>query len=90
YFPRSHYIWGYEFKTLIDNLEEKGNYRYGADYSSWLSNLDKRLADYLFIYSIHQIKNIIFPVEDLWALAHPDKFKLVFCNKTVRIYRIVK
>jgi hypothetical protein len=90
YFPNSHYHWGYDFLSLHRNLEAKGNYRSDADYSVWLNNLIKRNIDYLFIYSLHQIKNIEFPLEDTWVKAHLDKFSPVFTDETIHIYKILK
>lgn len=90
YFPDSHYHWGYDFLSLHKNLEEKGNYRSGADYPVWLNNLVKRNTDYLFVYSLHQTEEITFPMEDKWAMAHADKFLPVFSNETIHIYRILK
>ena len=89
YFPKSHYYWGYDFRTLHRNLEEKDNYRSDADYSVWLDNLNHRNTDYLFVYSLHQTKDIEFPLEDAWAKANPGKFSPVFTNGTIHIYKIV-
>jgi len=89
YFPDSRYHWGYDFSTLHANLEEKGNYRADADYSVWLNNLISHMTDYLFVYSLHQTKDIEFPIEDRWAKENPDRFKLVFTNSTIRIYEII-
>ena len=89
YFTRSRYKWGYDFLSLHKNLEENGNYRSNADYSVWLNNLMKRNTSYLFIYSLHQTKEVIFPLEDEWARSNPDRFVPVFENKTIRIYKIV-
>ncbi|MFH0790746.1 MAG: hypothetical protein V2A64_03850, partial [Candidatus Omnitrophota bacterium] len=88
YFANSCYHWGYDFLSLHKNLEKEGNYRAGADYSVWLSNILKRNTGYLFVYSLHQTKEIEFPLEDTWAKGHSDKFTPVFTNETVRIYRI--
>lgn len=90
YFPGSHYQWGYDFLSLHNNLEAKGNYRADANYSIWLGNLSRRNIDYLFIYSLHQTRDIIFPLEDRWAKANPGKFNCVFANETIRIYKILK
>jgi hypothetical protein len=90
YFKDSSYRWGYDFESLHRNLGEKGNYRGNASYSRWLSNITRRGTDFLFIYSLHQTKQIDFPVEDAWAEQNPDKFKLVFSNDTVHIYKIAK
>lgn len=90
YFPKSHYYWGYDFRTLHRNLEEKGNYRSDADYSVWLDNLNRRNTDYLFVYSLHQTKDIEFPLEDAWAKANPGKFNPVFANGTIHIYKIAR
>ena len=90
YFPNSHYRWDYDFLSLHRNLEEKGNYRADADYAVWLDNLSRRYTDYLFIYSLHQTKNIEFPLEDAWAKANPGKFSPVFTNETIHIYKIAR
>lgn len=90
YFKNSRYSWGYDFLSLHQNLENKDNYRGNADYSVWLWNILRRRTDYLFIYSLHQTKETIFPIEDRWAKEHPEIFKLVFENKTIHIYKVKK
>ena len=90
YFPDSHYHWGYDFLSLHKNFEAQGNYRGSADYSTWLNNLLKRNTDYLFIYSLHQTKEIIFPLEYNWAKDNPEKFKAVFANDTIKIYKVLR
>lgn len=90
YFSGSHYSWGYDFLSLHRNLEEKGNYRSAADYYDWISNLFHRRIDYLFIYSLHQTKDIEFPLEDNWAKANPDIFRPVFTNETIHVYKTLK
>ncbi len=89
YFSDSRYHWGYDFLSLHRNLEEKGNYRADADYSVWLKNLISRRSDYLFVYSLHQAKDIEFPVEDKWAKENPGRFNPVFTNSTIHIYKLV-
>ena len=88
YFPHSHYSWGADFMELHKNLEAEGNYREHPEYSIWINNLRRRKSDYLFVYSLHQTKEIIFPIEDLWAATNPDKFLLQFSNPTIHIYKI--
>lgn len=90
YFPDSRYQWGYDFLSLHKNLEENGNYRSQADYSVWLNNLKRCNIEYLFIYSLHQTKDIEFPLEDKWAKANPDRFTPSFNNQTIHIYKILK
>lgn len=90
YFKNAHYAWGHDFLSLHRNLEENGNYREKADFGAWSRNLAERNTDYLFVYSLHQIKGIEFPVEDKWALADPGKFIPVFSNSIVHIYKIRK
>lgn len=89
YFPHSRYIWEYEFRSLHKNLEEEGNYRENADYATWLNNLLKRNTDYLFVYSLHQTKEIVFPIEDRWAKNNSTRFMPVFTNETIHIYKII-
>ena len=88
-YPKGRYQRKKEYITLHRNLEEPGNYREYADYSVWLSNLLRHNTDYLFVYSLHQTKEIEFPMEDKWALANPAKFAPVFTNETIHIYKIV-
>jgi len=90
YFADSRYVWGYDYLSQHKSLEEKNNYRGGADYSVWRANLLRRNTDYLFVYSLHQTNNIIFPLEDGWAQNNPLKFSPVFSNNTVHIYKILK
>ncbi|MBI3018794.1 MAG: hypothetical protein HYY61_02755 [Deltaproteobacteria bacterium] len=90
YFLNSRYQWGGDFSDLHQSLSEKGNYRADADYSVWLRNLLQKNTDYLFIYSLHQTKEIAFPLEDTWARDHSDQFNLVFSNETIRIYKVIQ
>jgi len=90
YFPESRYQWRYDFLTLHKNLEMPGNYRGDADYGIWLNNLLKRNTDFLFIYSLHQTREVAFPLEDYWARLNPDKFIQVFTNQTIHIYKIAR
>lgn len=90
YFKGSRYNWGYDFLSLHQNLQEKGNYRQNPDYKTWLENLSSKNTDYLFVYSLHQTKEVMFSIEDTWAKNNPDKFLPGFRNKTIHIYRIIK
>lgn len=89
YFKSSYYQWNEDFASLHKSLEAKGNYRSEADYAIWLGNLRKRNIDYLFVYSLHQTKEIDFPIEDMWAKANPDRFIPVFTNVTLHVYKLV-
>jgi len=88
YFKNSRYIWSYDFQACHKNYEAENNYRGKADYETWLDNLRKRKTDYLFIYSLHQIRGIRFPLEDEWAKLHQEVFQPVFDNNTIHIYRL--
>lgn len=88
YFIDSRYIWGYNDGELFRNFESAQNFRGHADYNTWLSNLKKKSTDFLFIYSELLGKGIEFPMEDAWAVRHPDIFKPVFINATVHIYEL--
>jgi hypothetical protein len=88
FFTDSSYRWGYDFLSLHKSLEEKGNYRGNAEYPVWLNNLSKRNTSYLFVYSLHQTRDIEFPLEDSWAKKNPDIFELAFENNSVHIYKI--
>ena len=90
YFNDSKYEYGPGFESLLKSIEQENNYRGNADYNIWLSNLLKTSTDYLFVYSLQQTKSLIFPIEDTWAMANVDRFKLVFNNNTIHIYKIIK
>ena len=90
YFNNSKYEYIKGFESLLKSIEEENNYRGNADYNIWLDNLLKSGSDYLFVYSLQQTKTTIFPLEDNWARVNPDKFKLVFTNNTIHVYRIIK
>ncbi|MBI3017200.1 MAG: hypothetical protein HYY62_04295 [Deltaproteobacteria bacterium] len=89
-FLNSRYRWGENFAELHQSLSEKGNYRADAEYSVWLQNLLRKNTDYLFIYSLHQTKELAFPLEDKWAQDHSDKFNLAFSNETIHIYKVIQ
>jgi hypothetical protein len=88
YFKNSRYVWGVDFESEHKSFEEKGNYRSDADYGIWLSNLLNMKTGYLFVYSLHQTKNTIFPIEDSWARSNPDRFYPAFMNNTIHIYKV--
>jgi len=90
YFPGSSYKWGMDFSGLHSSFEEAGNYRGGADYTVWLENIMGRKTDYLFVYSLHQTKDISFPIEDSWARQNPQEFMPVYQNETIHIYKILR
>jgi hypothetical protein len=90
YFAGSKYEWGSGFEGEHKNFEAENNYRGRADYKTWLKNLSDKNTDYLFIYSLHQIKGIEFPMEDVWAKSDPVKFSPIFSNATVHIYKVIK
>jgi len=90
YFNNSKYEYGLGFESLLKSIEQENNYRGNADYHVWLANLSKGATDYLFVYALQQTKSTIFPLEDNWAMTNTDKFKLVFTNATVHIYKIIR
>ena len=90
YFNNSKYEYGPGFESLLKTIEQDNNYRGHPDYNIWLDNLGKANTDYLFVYSLQQTKTTIFPLEDSWAKLHADRFKLIFTNNTINIYKIIK
>ncbi len=88
YFLKSNYAWGLDFESQHADFEQPDNYRGQANYAAWLSNIRRRNTDYLFVYSLHQTKEVIFPLEDVWAGSHPEQFRLVYSNSTIRIYQV--
>jgi len=90
YFPDSRYFWDDDFLNMHKNFEAVGNYRGFADADIWRYNLLEKKIDYLFIYSLHQTKELYFPLEDTWAKNKPGMFNQVFNNETVHIYKIIR
>lgn len=90
YFKKSRYNWGHDFLSLHQNLQEKGNYRQNPDYKTWLKNLNSKDTGCFFVYSLHQTKEVIFPLEDAWAKSHPEVFEPIFENGIIHIYNIKK
>jgi hypothetical protein len=88
FYKNSRYNWEYDYLACHRDYEKENNYRGRADYSVWLDNLRRRDTDLLYLYSLHQIKGIEFPLEDKWAKAHPDAFEQVFSNEIVHIYKV--
>ncbi|MFH1771709.1 MAG: hypothetical protein ABH872_02740 [Candidatus Omnitrophota bacterium] len=84
--PKGNLDWTSDFSTIHKVLRRPENYRGKADFSQWLKNIIKEKTEYLFIYSLHQTKD--FPVEDVWARNHPEKFRLRFENEDSRIYQV--
>lgn len=71
-----------------------GFYRRDRDYRRWLENLDSFKIDFLYIALPQAINNEstdtkVFPIEDSWANGNMNKFRLVFSNSLVHIYRII-
>jgi len=90
YFDNSRYEYGPGFESLLKTIEQDNNYRGRPGYNIWLENLRKLNTDYLFVYSLQQTKSTIFPLEDNWAMTNTDKFKSVFTNNTIHIYKIIR
>jgi len=90
-YPNGSYIWDRDFFKMHKGLEDSGNYREHPDYDVWLKNLKARRIEYLVVYSLRKIEDsVVFPLENDWALLHPEKFIPVFNKRTVNIYRIAK
>lgn len=57
------------------------------DPNTWLHNLDRLRADYLFVATDH---SIALPPELLFAAANPDRFHIVFKNNQAIVYSITR
>lgn len=90
YYPKSSYKWDKDFLSMHKSFEVPGNYRSSADFNAWYKNLEAKDVDFIFCYSLHQTKDISFPIEDKWAFQAPDKFELAFKNNTIHIYKAIK
>ena len=70
-----------------------GLYRKEKNFEAWKANLKREGIDYFFAALPFDINNESsnkkeFPIEDQWALAHPELFKQVFSNSAVHIYEV--
>lgn len=81
-------------KEMAPYNSPDGLYRKVKDFSAWRNNLKKHNIEYLFI--AHPVFNnresvdpAKFPIEDEWAIAHPEDFQLVFNNSLTRIYKVL-
>ncbi len=67
--------------------------RQTKDFPSWIGNLKKAKIEYLFT-ALPCAENrevddpTKFPIEDEWAVAHPDGFRLLFSNSLAHIYKV--
>ena len=87
YYPKSNYVWGYKDKLWVGNFEEKNNFRGSQNYYVWLENMHKNKIDFLYVYAGLHLSGE-FPIEDKWALAHPEIFQCVFTNAKIHIYKL--
>lgn len=81
-------------KEITPYNNPDGLYRKIQDFSAWRENLKKYKAEYLFIAKpVFENRESIdpnkFPIEDEWAIAHPEDFQLVFNNSLSRIYKVM-
>ncbi|MFA5351008.1 MAG: hypothetical protein WC357_06745, partial [Candidatus Omnitrophota bacterium] len=70
-----------------------GLFRRIKDFSAWRENLRKEKIEYLFVAqpffdNRESTDPASFPIEDEWAVAHPEDFQLVFNNSLSRIYKV--
>lgn len=89
-FANSKYIWGASGESKHASFLKDENYRGKADYWAWKDNLSRRDIDFLFVYSLHHTKDIVFPIEDQWAQGHQELFDPVYRNNTIHIYKLIK
>ncbi|MCX5695235.1 MAG: hypothetical protein NTW18_01015 [Candidatus Omnitrophica bacterium] len=81
-------------KEVSPYNEFDGLFRQTKDFLAWRINLKREKIEYLFI--AHPFFNsresedpAKFPVEDEWAVAHPEDFKLLYNNSLAHIYKIL-
>jgi hypothetical protein len=81
-------------KPPLAHYYADGLYRREKNYQYWLNNLTRERMDYLFVALPHKLNNessdpAKFPIEDDWALQHPESFEPVYRNSLARIYKIL-
>ncbi len=80
-------------KEIIPYNKPDGQYRKNKDFTAWRENLKKEKIEYLFImlpcFDNRELPDPKkFPVEDDWAIEHPEDFQLLFNNSLSRIYKV--
>jgi len=75
------------FQEWLDFMRQDGCLREKADFKTWLKNIRERDTDILFVMYTDDFKSL--PIEDEWARAHHEIFRLVLANRRARIYEIV-
>jgi len=80
-------------KPALPHLYPDGLYRKEKDYQAWKNNLKRENIDLLFVALPYAVNNESdnpkeFPVEDQWALEHPQLFKPVYKNSLAHIYSV--
>ncbi|MCM8796932.1 MAG: hypothetical protein NC923_03535 [Candidatus Omnitrophica bacterium] len=81
-------------KEAIPYNNPDGLWRENKDFYAWRENLRKERIEYLFIalpiFANRESEDPTkFPIEDEWALSHPEDFQLLFSNSLVHIYRVL-
>lgn len=80
-------------KEVTPYNKPDGLFRKARDFYAWRNNLKKEGIEYLFVM-LSSAENrehkdtLRFAIEDEWAAAHPEDFKLVFSNSLAHIYKI--
>jgi len=80
-------------KEISPYNKPDGLCRQTNDFSAWIENLKKAKIEYLFAalpcFENREVDDPAkFPIEDQWALEHPQLFKLLFKNSLVHIYSV--
>ncbi len=80
-------------KEILPYNKPDGLYRQNKDFFAWIKNLKEAKIEYLFValscFANREVDDPTkFPIEDEWAVAHPDSFQLLFSNSLVHIYKV--
>ena len=73
-------------KPPVVHYYQGGLYRNELDEKAWLKNIKESRVQLLVIYLPHREDK--FPIEDQWAVSHPELFTQVFKNSLAHIYKI--
>ena len=81
-------------KKIMPYNKPDGLYRKEKNYSAWFNNLKNDKVNYLFValpfFSNKESNDPSeFPIEDKWALEHPELFRLVYKNSLAHIYLVL-
>jgi hypothetical protein len=89
----------YEFwerDPRVHEYHKPGLYRGQDDETVWLAHLEETGVEILVVFQMHWAERRYlwsspggFPIEQVWASRHPERFELLFASPVAEIYRLL-